>query len=277
MNAPGESPDEGLISRITASFVSSKLVPLIILGSLLLGVFAVLRTPSEEEPQIIVPMIDVMVEMPGATPKEIETRVVGPMEKLLWEIPGVEYVYSTAMDGKALTIVRFYVGQDTEKSVVKTYAKLYQHLDWIPPGCSRPILKPRSIDDVPVLAVTLWGGPYDSRQLRTMAAAINEEVRRIPGVGETTVTGGRKRAVMVELDADKLRSRGLDAVDVVTALGEQNSARSVGETYELGRALSVRLDNFFRSQKELSRAVIAVQGGRNAAFSSAVYLCGKLF
>ncbi|MFP5259133.1 MAG: efflux RND transporter permease subunit [Acidobacteriota bacterium] len=250
------------LSRVTALFVDSKLAPLLILAALLTGVMAVLATPSEEEPQIIVPMIDVHVSMPGATPKEMENRVVTPMERILWEIPGVEYVYSTAGDGEALTVVRFAVGSDVERSVVAAYAKLYQHLDWIPPGCSRPILKPRSIDDVPVLAVTLWGGPYDSRQLRTMAAAVNEDVRRIPGVGETTVTGGRKRAVMVELDADKLRSRGLDAVDVVTALGEQNSARSVGETYELGQALSVRLDNFFRSQKELSRAVIAVQGGR---------------
>nr|WP_211922540.1 efflux RND transporter permease subunit [Solidesulfovibrio aerotolerans] len=250
------------MTRITALFVDSKLAPLLVLAALLTGVMAVLATPSEEEPQIIVPMIDVHVSMPGATPKEMENRVVTPMERILWEIPGVEYVYSTAGDGEALTVVRFAVGADVERSVVAAYAKLYQHLDWIPPGCSQPILKPRSIDDVPVLAVTLWGGPYDARQLRTMAAAINENVRRIPGVGETTITGGRKRAVMVDLDADRLRSRGLDAVDVITALGEQNAARSVGETYELGAALAVRLDNFFRSQKELSRAVLAVRDGR---------------
>jgi len=250
------------LTRITALFVDSKLAPLLILAALLTGVMAVTATPSEEEPQIRVPMIDVHVSMPGATPKEMENRVVTPMERILWEIPGVEYVYSTAGDGEALTVVRFAVGADVERSVVAAYAKLYQHLDWIPPGCSRPILKPRSIDDVPVLAVTLWGGPYDSRQLRAMAAAVNEDVRRIPGVGETTITGGRKRAVMVELDADKLRSRGLDAVDVLTALGEQNSAQTVGETYELGAALAVRLDNFFRSQKELSRAVLAVRDGR---------------
>ncbi|KHK00567.1 efflux RND transporter permease subunit [Desulfovibrio sp. TomC] len=250
------------LTRITALFVDSKLAPLIILAAVLTGVMAVYATPSEEEPQIVVPMIDVHVSMPGATPKEIENRVIAPMERILWEIAGVEYLYSTAGDGEAMTVVRFAVGADIERSLIAAYAKLYQHLDWIPPGCSRPLLKPRSIDDVPILAVTLWGGPYDSRQLRTMAAAVNDEVRRIPGIGETIVAGGRKRAVMVELDADRLRSRGLDAVDVITALGEQNTASAVGETYQTGTALAVRLDNFFRSQKELSRAVIAVEGGR---------------
>jgi multidrug efflux pump subunit AcrB len=122
-----------LLHRLTALFVDSKLVPLTVLFALLLGVVAVLSTPSEEEPQIVVPMIDIEVSMPGASPREVEQRVVGPMEKLLWEIPGVEYVYSTAMDGAAMSIVRFTVGSNPEESLIKTYAKLYQHLDWIPP------------------------------------------------------------------------------------------------------------------------------------------------
>jgi multidrug efflux pump subunit AcrB len=255
-------PHGDWLARLTAHFVDAKLAPLIILAALCAGVLAVWATPSEEEPQIVVPMIDVHVSMPGATPKEMENRVIAPMERILWEIPGVEYLYSTAGDGEAMTVVRFKVGSDVERSVVAAYARLYQHLDWIPPGCERPILKPRSIDDVPVLAVTFWGGPYDGRQLRTMAAAVNDEVRRIPGVGETVVSGGRKRAVLVEPDPDRLRARGLDMVDILSALGRQNAARAMGETYELGQAVAVRLDNFFRSQKELLRAVVAVRDGR---------------
>jgi multidrug efflux pump subunit AcrB len=250
------------LARLTATFVDSKLAPLIIIAAVLTGALAVWATPSEEEPQIIVPMIDIHVSMPGATPKEVENRVVGPMEKILWEIPGVEYVYSTASDGEALTVVRFRVGENTEKSVVATYAKLYQHLDWIPPGCDKPLLKPHSIDDVPVLAVTFWGGPYDSRQLRTIAGAVNDEVRRIPGVGETTVTGGRKRAVMVELNPDRLRAQGLDAVDVLDALGLQNAGQTIGDAFQSGQAVSIRLDNFFRTERELSRAVVAIKSGR---------------
>ncbi|HML55516.1 MAG TPA: efflux RND transporter permease subunit [Solidesulfovibrio magneticus] len=257
---PGRHGD--WLHRLTAHFVDAKLAPLIVVAALCAGVLAVWATPSEEEPQIVVPMIDVHVSMPGATPKEMENRVIAPMERILWEIPGVEYLYSTAGDGEALTVVRFKVGSDVERSVVSAYARLYQHLDWIPPGCERPILKPRSIDDVPVLAVTFWGGPYDGRQLRAMANAVNDEVRRIPGVGETVVAGGRKRAVMVEPDPDRLRARGLDMADVLDALGRQNTARAVGETYEAGAAVAVRLDNFFRSQKELERAVVAVREGR---------------
>jgi multidrug efflux pump subunit AcrB len=250
------------LARLTAAFVDAKLAPLIIVAAVLTGILAVWATPSEEEPQIIVPMIDIHVTMPGATPKEVENRVIGPMEKILWEIPGVEYVYSTASDGEALTVVRFKVGENTEKAVVATYAKLYQHLDWIPPGCGNPLLKPHSIDDVPLLVVAFWGGPYDSRQLRTIAGAVNDEVRRIPGVAETTITGGRKRAVMVEPDPDRLRAQGLDAVDILTALGEQNKGQTIGEAFQSGQAVAIRLDNFFRNQKELSRAVVAVKSGR---------------
>jgi multidrug efflux pump subunit AcrB len=263
MTDPGPSGHQSdWLARLTALFVDSKLAPLLVLAAVLTGVMAVWATPSEEEPQIIVPMIDIHVSMPGATPKEVENRVIGPMEKILWEIPGVEYVYSTASDGDALTVVRFRVGQDVEKSVVAAYAKLYQHLDWIPPGCGKPLVKPHSIDDVPVLVAAFWGGPYDSRQLRTMVDAVNEEVRRIPGVGETTVTGGRKRAVMVEPDPDRLRAQGLDAVDILEALGLQNAGRTIGEAFQSGQAVSIRLDNFFRSQKELSRAVVAVKSDR---------------
>ncbi|MDO9631352.1 MAG: efflux RND transporter permease subunit [Humidesulfovibrio sp.] len=250
------------MSRITAGFVNSKLVPLIILGSLLLGVFAVLRTPSEEEPQILVPMIDVMVEMPGATPKEIETRVIGPMEKILWEIPGVEYVYSTAEDGRALTTVRFLVGQDTEKSVVKTYAKLYQHLDWIPPGCSQPILKPRSIDDVPVLAVSFHGDGFDGRSLRQVAAEAAEVVRTLPGVSEVTLTGGRTRSITVDVDPDRLRALGLDALDVADALRAQNQAAQSGGFTSNGERFGVRLDSFLKTPGDVGRVVVAMHQGR---------------
>jgi multidrug efflux pump subunit AcrB len=266
MTGRGRHPEDGgWLSRITAAFVDSKLVPLIIAASLLLGIFAIMATPSEEEPQIVVPMIDIHVSMPGATPKEVENRVVGPMEKLLWEIPGVEYVYSTAYDGSALTIVRFTVGEDSEKSILKTYAKLYQHLDWIPPGCSMPILKPHSIDDVPILVLTFHGngsGGVDGRLLRSVAAQVNEEVRQIPGVAETSLIGGEKRAVTVELDLARLRANGLDAMDVMDALTAQNQGETIGDATQAGAAVSIRLDNFYRSLTELSHTEVARRDGR---------------
>ncbi|NLY41118.1 MAG: efflux RND transporter permease subunit [Desulfovibrionales bacterium] len=263
---PGHSRD--LLTHITASFVDSKLVPLIILFSLFLGAFTVFHTPSEEEPQIIVPMIDIMVEMPGAMPEEIETRVVGPMEKLLWEIPGVEYVYSTAMDGQAMTIVRFLVGEDVERSLIKTYSKLYQHLDWIPPGCSMPIVKPRSIDDVPVLAVALLGEAHDGRTLRQVGAEVAESLQALPGVSEVRVTGGRKRVLTVDIDPERLRAVGLDSVDVAQAIASQNQADQSGLMTGAGASRPVRLDNALRSVADVARTVVAVRNGQPVTLES---------
>ncbi len=250
------------LSWVINTFVDSKLTPLIILSSLLLGAFAIFFTPSEEEPQIVVPMVDVMVSMPGASPGEIETRVVGPMERLLWEIPGVEYVYSTAMDGKALTIVRFYVGEDTEDSLLKAYDKLYSHFDWIPPGCSKPLLKSHSIDDVPIVSLTFWGDGYDALQLRQLAARVRDEIKQIPGISSTSIKGGLKRQLRVDLRQSSLSSLGLDAVDVIQALSSQNQASWITDITRDNMAFSLRLNNFFSSEEDVKSAVVKVVGGK---------------
>ena len=160
----------GLAGRIAHEFINSKLTPLIIAAALLLGAFAIVKTPREEEPQIIVPMLDVFVQMPGASAEEVTERAAVPMEKLLREIPGVEYIYSINHPGQSLVIVRFYVGTSEEDAIVKTYNKLYSNFDRIPQGVSQPLIKVRSIDDVPILALTLWGQNYDAYQLRRIAA-----------------------------------------------------------------------------------------------------------
>src|SRR5262245_41834390 len=136
----------GLAGRVARAFIDSKLTPLIIITSVLLGAAAIILLPREEEPQIKVPMIDVLVSMPGFTAKEVEERATRPMEKLLWEIPGVEYIYSTSRPGESLAIVRFKVGEDVEKSLVKLNQKLQSNFDRIPRGVSTPLIKPKSID-----------------------------------------------------------------------------------------------------------------------------------
>ncbi len=252
----------GLVARITEAFVDSKLVPIIIVMILLLGIFAILYTPSEEEPQIIVPMIDIFVKMPGASPKEIENRVISPMEKLIWEIPGVEYVYSTAMNGSAMTVVRFYVGQDVEKSLVKTYDKLYQHLDWIPPGCSMPILKPRSINDVPIIVFTFWGKGYDGLTLRKIAATVDDEIRNIPGISETAITGGFNREVRILLKPEKMYSLGMDPAEIAAALKMQNQSLVVGTYTNNNYSFRVKVSNFFKNAKDVQNTLIKVVNGK---------------
>jgi multidrug efflux pump subunit AcrB len=173
-------PKYGLAGRLAAAWIRSKLTPLVILASLALGAFSVWKLPREEEPQIIVPMIDVFVAMPGASAREVEERVTRPMEKLLWEIPGVEYVYSTSSPGQSMAIVRFYVGQNEEESIVRLNQKMQANFDLIPPGASQPLVKPRSIDDVPILALTFWSSRYDDFQLRRVAAQVHDAVKQTP-------------------------------------------------------------------------------------------------
>src|SRR5689334_22921393 len=182
------------------AWINSKLTPLVIAGSLLLGVFAAWRLPREEEPQIVVPMVDVFVQMPGASPKEVEERITNPMEKLLWEIPGVEYIYSTSSSGSSTAIVRFRVGQDEEKALVRLNQKLAANPDLIPPGAKLPLVKLRSIDDVPILALTLWSKRYGDYELRRVAAQVHDTIKQTPDVSAVALIGGQKREIQVTLN-----------------------------------------------------------------------------
>jgi hypothetical protein len=193
----------GIAGRMASLFIDSKLTPIVVAASLLLGLFSVLMLPREEEPQIKVPMIDILVGMPGATAAEVEVRVTHPMEKLLWEIPGVEYVYSTASPGGNMTVVRFKVGTDLEAALVRLNQKLQTNFDRIPLGVTPPLVKPRTIDDVPVLALTFHSERYDHATLRRIAAQVDEEVKSIPQVAETTLIGGDRRQIRVQLDPQR--------------------------------------------------------------------------
>src|SRR3972149_5186136 len=208
----------GFAGRVAQYFINSKLTPLVMVFSVLLGAFAVLQTPREEEPQIIVPMMDVFVEMPGSTAKEVEERVTTPMEKLIWEIPGVEYVYSTTRPGLGMAIVRFKVGENEEDSIIKLYNKLYSHFDLIPPGASKPLIKPRSIDEVPILGITLWSDRYDSSMLRRVAAEVEREVKSIDDVAETQLIGGERRQIRVLLDPPRMAAHGVAPATIVPLL-----------------------------------------------------------
>src|ERR1700739_585576 len=183
----------GLAGRVAHAFIQSKLTPLAIVAALLLGGFSILQTPREEEPQIVVPMLDLFVQMPGASAEEVAQRATVPMEKLLREIPGVEYLYSISHPGLSMIIVRFYVGTKEEDAIVKTYNNLYANFDRIPQGVSPPIIKSRSIDDVPILALTLWGKNYDAYQLRRIAAELEHSLKQLDDVSETAIIGGPAR------------------------------------------------------------------------------------
>lgn len=247
----------GVAGTLAKAFINSKLTPLVIVASLLLGLFAVVRTPREEEPQIIVPMADVVVQMPGASARELEQRVTTPMEKLIWEIPGVEYVYSTSSPGQSLVVVRFLVGQDQERAFVRLREKLQSHYDLIPPGASQPIIKPRSIDDVPVLALTLHSPDLDAFTLRQVAARVENSIKSVPNVSETMIIGGQKRQLRITLDKSRLSGFELSPNDVLRALQAANQGAQVGKFSQDNSEVVVKSGQFFKSADDVRRVVVS--------------------
>ena len=245
----------GVAGRFAKMWIGSKLTPLIISGSMLLGLFAVWKLPREEEPQIIVPMVDVFVQMPGASSREVEERVTKPMEKLLWEIPGVEYVYSTSSPGMSLVIVRFLVGQDEEKSMVRLNQKLNANLDLIPPGASPPLVKPRSIDDVPILALTLWSKRYGDFELRRIAAQVDDAIKQTPDVSTVTLIGGQRREIGITLDAARLSAYNLSPLQVLGALGVSNRRTRSGEFASGNQQYLIETGEFLRTSEDVNRVV----------------------
>jgi multidrug efflux pump subunit AcrB len=234
----------GLAGRIAHTFIDSRLTPLVIIASLLVGLFSVIQTPREEEPQIVVPLLDVFVGMPGASAREVEQRVTIPMEKLLREVPGVEYIYSISQPGRALVIVRFYVGIKEEDAIVRTYNKMYSNFDRIPPGVSQPLIKVRSIDDVPILALTLWGKGYDAFQLRRIAAEMEQAVKQVDDVSETTLIGGQRRQLSVTLDPQRLAAYRIGPAQIARALQVSNQRAAAGSFAQRNREIAVEAGRF---------------------------------
>jgi multidrug efflux pump subunit AcrB len=251
-----------IAGRIARSFIDSRLTPLAIAAALALGAVAVWMTPREEEPQIIVPMLDVVVQMPGASPQEVEQRVSVPMERLLREVPGVEYLYSISHPGMSIVIVRFYVGTKEEDAIVKTYNKLYSNFDKIPPGASQPIIKARSIDNVPILALTLWGAKYNAYQLRLIAGELEHRIKQIDDVSETSIIGGQPRTVRVVLDTNKLAGYGLTPAQVVNQLQAANVRDKAGSFSSGNREFQVEAGYFFTRAEDLEQVVISVHNTR---------------
>jgi multidrug efflux pump subunit AcrB len=248
--------------RLAAAFINSKLTPLFVLASIFLGIFAVVKLPREEEPQIIVPMIDIFVEMPGTSAREIEERVTKPMEKLLWEIPGVEYIYSTSTHGESMAVVRFFVGEDEEKAIVRVNQKMFANLDLIPPGASPPLIKPRSIDDVPILTLTLWSKRYGDYELRRLAAQLHDTIKQVNQVSAVATIGGQRRQVRVDLDEARLDGYHLSPSDVAGALGADNRRLPAGSFSRSNREFVLEAGSFLTCADDVRRVVIGVDGGR---------------
>ncbi len=256
----------GISGRIAKAFLQSQMTPLIALIAFLLGLFAVMVTPREEEPQINVTMANVFIPFPGASAKDVEALVATPAEQVLSQITAIDHVYSVSRPGMAILTVQYKVGEDRTQALVRLYDTVQSHRDWVSPnlGVGEPIIKPVGIDDVPIVSLTLWTedparGTYELKQV---AHAAEIELKRIKGTREVRTLGGPNRVVRVIMDAERMNAYRISAQDIRDALQVSNASQPSGTLVENNREVLVQTGTFLSSSADVKRLVVGVAEGR---------------
>ena len=256
----------GFSGRVARLFLNNSLTPLLGLTALLLGFFAVLVTPREEEPQINVTMANVIIPFPGASAPEVESLVTTPMEKVLAEISGVKHIYSVSRPGAAVITVQFKVGQERTDAIVRLWNAIYSNQDWRPAGLGvgQPLVKPKGIDDVPVMSLTLWtrDETRGAFELQQVAHAVESELKRVPGTRNVYTIGGPDEIVAVTLDAQRLAGHGLTVPDLVAALQAANVVQHAGSLVSAEGVLPLAAGQFLASRDDVAQVIVAVRDGR---------------
>jgi multidrug efflux pump subunit AcrB len=253
---------ESFIGKIVEKFLTTDLSIILIMISLLAGAAALLVTPREEEPQIVVPLADVYVHFPGASAEEVEQLVSTRLEKLLWQIDGVEYVYSMSAPDMAIVTVRFFVGEDREDSLIKLYNKIQQNIDIVPPGITGWVVKPVEIDDVPIVMLTFYGDNVSDHELRRVAEEVVDRLQGVKNTARTFLVGGRERQVRVQLDVEKLAARRLTPLEIANSLRLANVTLSAGSFSMGGEEHVVRGGVSLSSADDVTDLVVGAYEGR---------------
>src|SRR5690606_40134010 len=248
----------GISGKIASLFIDSKLTILLMLGLMIIGVYSSTLIPREEEPQINVPMADILIGYPGASPQEMERRVLEPLEKIISNIKGVEHLHSTAMNGQAMIIVQFYVGEDVERSYVKLYDELIKSQHIFPQGVYPPMVKTRSIDDVPMLALTLWSEKYDDFQIRRIAEEVSSDIKKIKDVAAIKEIGGRPRELRVVLDKDKMAESGVDALGIMQMVQANNGSTQSGSFVQNDTEYLLTTGRFLSTAEDVENLVVGI-------------------
>jgi len=260
----------GVSGRIAAFFLTARITPLLALVALLLGLFAVMVTPREEEPQIDVTMANVIVPFPGASPKQVGQSVAGPAEQVFSRMPGVEHVVSVSRPGVAMLTVQFRVGVSRTEAIVRLHDTVAAHRNWLPPqlGVGEPIIRPKGIDDVPIVTLTLHGKPQaggvatGADDLAHVAHAMEAEIKRVAGTRDVATLGGPGRAIKVVLDAGRMRSSGVTVADLRGVLQSANQGMPLGETIAENQSVAIESGPFLSNADEVASLVVAARGGR---------------
>jgi multidrug efflux pump subunit AcrB len=264
----------GLIARLVRPFLTSHLSLIMIAMALCMGMAAILITPREEEPQIIVPLADVLVQAPGASAEEVEKLVASKLEKLLWQVDGVEYVYSVSRPNHAVVTVRFFVGEDRERSLVKLYNKINMNTDEVPQIVTGWVVKPVEIDDVPIVNVTLYSDIYDDHALRRIGEEAVARLSEVENISRSYVVGGRRREVRVELDPERMAGYGVSSLQIQQALMSADASVTAGTFDRSNRQYTVSSDSFLMSARDAENLVVGVHraGDGNGEETRPVYL-----
>ncbi len=257
----GDTPS-GLIPGIVRPFLYGRPAIILLIVSICLGIAAIMVTPKEEDPQIIVPLADIHVQAPGATPEEVEKLVATPLERLLWQIDGVEYVYSMSHKGQAIVTVRFYVGEDREESLVKLHNQITMHIDQVPPIVKGWVIKPVEIDDVPIVNLTLYSERYSDHQLRRIGEEVCWRLSQLEDISRTSITGGRAREIRVELLPERMNGYNISPLQVRKALQGANAAITAGHIDRFNQNFMINTDSFLQSVSDVEDLVVGVHRGR---------------
>ncbi|WP_396177723.1 efflux RND transporter permease subunit [Flavobacterium sp.] len=253
---------EGFSGKIASLFINSKLTLLLMIGLMIIGVYSSTLIPREEEPQINVPMADILVGYPGASPEEVESRIIKPLEGMISNIKGVEHIYSEAHNGQAVVIVQFFVGEDIERSYVKLYDEIFKNINLMPQGAMAPLIKTRSIDDVPMLALTLWSEKYTDFEIRQVVEEVATEIKKVKDVATTKEIGGRPHEVKITVDKDKMAEVNVDALEVIQRIQANNGSSIIGSFAQNDTEYSVRTGQFLASTEDVENVVVGVSGNK---------------
>ncbi|MCH8533450.1 MAG: efflux RND transporter permease subunit [Flavobacteriaceae bacterium] len=246
----------GIAGKLANAFLTSKITILLMVVFLGVGIYATLLIPREEEPQIDVPMADIFVGYPGASPKEVENRVMLPLERIISNIDGVEYVYSTSMKEQGMVIVQFHVGEDIERSYVKLHNEIRRHMDQMPKGVTQPLIKTRSIDDVPVLGITLFSETYDDYQLHQIANELIVEIEKVENVSTTKNIGGRSKELQILLNHQQMANYGLDILQVTEMIQANHQKSSSGSIQKNDEEIRITTGNFISHPEDLKQIIV---------------------
>ena len=256
-----EEPELGMAGKIAGSFIHSPLTPLILVACLALGILGIMITPRQEDPQISVPMVDIFVQFPGASADQVASLAIDPLERMMSEIPDVKHVYSASMRGQGMVTVQFVVGEKMEVSLVKLYDKLESNKDKMPPGVTPALVKPKGVDDVPTVTLTLWSDLVDDSALRQIGLEVMQRLKEVPNTSQNFLVGGRSEQVRVEIQPQLLRGYGIGIGQVAQVIQAANQKKNVGNVETGGTSFQVYTGSFLRGKADIERLVVGVSRG----------------